>query len=98
MNHPTSTTLSIPAYKTYTLDHTTLHLEPQRTLQHAVLLPNTAVPSRPQMQFTPAVSYHWDHSPWDEEFHIEHHRENLRKVDDLLLQLLRITHSDLHGN
>ena len=77
MNHPTSTTLSIPAYSTYTLDHTKLHLEPQHTIQHAVLLPNN-----------------WDHLPWDEEFHIEHHRENLRKVEDLLLQLLRIIHGD----
>ena len=98
MNHPTSTTLSIPAYKTYTLDYTTLHPVPQQTFQHAVLLPNTAVPSGPQMQFTPAVSYHWDCSSWDEEFHIEHHRDNLRKVEDLLLQLLRIIHGDLHGN
>lgn len=93
MKHPTSTSLSVPAYATYTLDHTVVN-PVQQTFQHAVLLPNTAVPSRPQMQFTPSVTYQWDHLPWDEEFHIEHHRENLRKLDDLLAQLAQIAYGD----
>ena len=80
---------------TYTLDSTTLHPTPYQTLQHAVLLPDPALSHGYKMQLTPQPMPHvaqWDHLPWDEEFHIEHHRENLRKLDDLLSQLARIAY------
>lgn len=79
-------------YAAYTHNYASQAAHTKPTSTNAVLLPNLPVPfAQHLLQPLPAEA-HWHHLPWDEEFHIKHHRENLRKLDDLLSQLARIAY------